>query len=111
MPYVILKDSRCNIIVLNVQAPCKDKSGDVKDSCYEELGDVCDKFSRYEMKILLGGFNANVGREDICKSTIGLEISHEIRNDSGVRIVNFATSKNLVVKSTMFPHRNIHKHT
>ena len=32
-------------------------------------------------------------------------------NDNGVRIVNFATSKNLVVKSTMFPHRNIHKCT
>jgi len=29
----------------------------------------------------------------------------------GVRLVNFATSKNLVVKSTMFPHRNIHKYT
>jgi hypothetical protein len=31
--------------------------------------------------------------------------------DSGVRIVNFDTSKNLVVKNTMFPHRKIHKHT
>ena len=28
-----------------------------------------------------------------------------------VRLVNFAISKNLVVKSTMFPHRNIHKYT
>jgi hypothetical protein len=36
---------------------------------------------------------------------------HEISNDSGVRIVNFATSKNLVIKSIMFPHRKIHKHT
>jgi hypothetical protein len=26
-------------------------------------------------------------------------------------MVNFATSKNLVVKSTMFPHQNIHKYT
>jgi hypothetical protein len=25
--------------------------------------------------------------------------------------VNIATSKNLVVKSTMFPHRDIHKYT
>jgi hypothetical protein len=25
-------------------------------------------------------------------------------NDNGVRAVNFATSKNLTVKSTMFPH-------
>jgi hypothetical protein len=27
------------------------------------------------------------------------------------RIMNFATSKDLVVKGTMFPHRNIHKYT
>jgi hypothetical protein len=27
------------------------------------------------------------------------------------RIMNFATSKNLVVKSTVFPHRNVHKYT
>jgi hypothetical protein len=30
-------------------------------------------------------------------------------NDNGVRVVNFATSKNLIVKSTMFPYCNIHK--
>jgi hypothetical protein len=29
----------------------------------------------------------------------------------GVTSVNFATSKNLRVKSTMFPHSNIHKYT
>jgi hypothetical protein len=64
------------------------------------------------MKILLGDFNAKVGRENIFKSTIGNESSYEIsNNDNGVRVVNFATSKNLVVKSTMFPNRNIHKYT
>jgi hypothetical protein len=52
-----------------------------------------------------------VGREDIFKPTIGNESSHEITNDNGVRVVNFATSKNLVVKSTMFSHRSIHKYT
>jgi hypothetical protein len=36
---------------------------------------------------------------------------NEISNDNGVRVVNFATSKNLTVKSTIFPHRNIHKNT
>ena len=63
------------------------------------------------MKILLGDFNAKVGRENIFKPTIGNESLHQDSNDNGVRIVNFATSKNLVVKSTMFPHRNIHKYT
>jgi hypothetical protein len=65
------------------------------------------------MNILLGDFNAKVlvGREDIFKPTIGNECLHEINNDNAVRVVNFATSKNLIVKSTMFPHYNIHKFT
>jgi hypothetical protein len=37
------------------------------------------------MKILLGDFSANVGREDIFKLTIGNESLHEIINDNGVR--------------------------
>ena len=44
-----------------------------------------------------------MGRENIFKSTIGNESLHQDSNDNGVRIVNFATSKILVLKSTMFP--------
>jgi hypothetical protein len=60
------------------------------------------------MNILLGHFNAKVGREDIFKPTIGNESLHAISSDNGIRIVNFTTSKNLIAKSTMFPHHNIH---
>jgi hypothetical protein len=63
------------------------------------------------MKILLGDFNAKVGREDIFKPTIGNESLQEISNDNGVRLVIFDTSKNLRVKSTMFAHRYIYKYT
>ena len=63
------------------------------------------------MKTLLGDFNAKVGRENIFNPTIGNDSLHQDSNDNGVRIVNLATSKSLVVKSTMFPHRDIHKHT
>jgi hypothetical protein len=59
----------------------------------------------------LGDFNAKVGREDIFKPTIGNESSHKISNDNEIIVANFATSKNLVVKSTMFPHHSIHKYT
>ena len=63
------------------------------------------------MKIILGDFIAKVGRENIIKPTIENESLHQESNDNGVRIVNFDASKNLVVKSTMFPHGNIHKYT
>jgi hypothetical protein len=57
--------------------------------------------------MLLGDFNAKVGREDIFKPTIGKESINEISNNNGIRVVNFATSKNIMVRSTMFPNRNI----
>ena len=50
--------------------------------------------------------------EGYFQATFGDESSlHQDGNDNGVRTVNFATSKNLVVKSMMFPHRNIRKYT
>jgi exonuclease III len=106
MSDTILRGRLCHIIVLNVNVPTKDKTDDVKDSFYEELERVFDKFPKYHLKILLGDFNAKVGREDIFKPTIVNESLHEISSDNGVRLVNFATSKNLRVKGTMFSHRN-----
>jgi len=55
------------------------------------------------MTIVLGDFNAKVGKENIFKLTVWNESPHRDSNDNWVGIVNFATSKNLVVKSTMFP--------
>jgi len=52
-----------------------------------------------------------VGSENIFKLTIGNDSLHQVSNDNGTRIVKFATSKHLVVKSMMFLHRNIHKYT
>jgi hypothetical protein len=89
--HIILTGHWCNIIVLNVYAPCEDESDDVKERFYEEIARVFDQFPRYNMKILLGNFDAKVGREDTFKPTIGNESSHEISNDNGIRVVNFAT--------------------
>jgi hypothetical protein len=43
------------------------------------------------MKMLMGGFNANVGREDIFETIIGNESLHEANNDNGVRVIHVAT--------------------
>jgi hypothetical protein len=89
MSYIILRGRWCHIIVLKIHASSEDKNYDVKDSSYEELKTVFHKFPKYNMKILLGDFNAKVGREDISKSTTGNESLHEINNDNGARVVNF----------------------
>jgi endonuclease/exonuclease/phosphatase family metal-dependent hydrolase len=109
MPYIILRGHWCDNLVLNVHVPTENKIDDMKDSFYEEIECVFDKFPKYCMDILLGDLNAKLGMESILKPTIGNESLQKISNDNGVRVVKFAASKNLIVKSTMFPHRNIHK--
>jgi hypothetical protein len=51
------------------------------------------------MKIVLGDFNAKLGREDIFKLTNENVSVCQNSSDNCVGVVNFATSKNLVVKS------------
>jgi hypothetical protein len=55
--YIRLTGCWCDII-LNVHAPTEDKIDDMKDSFYDELERVFDKFPKHRMKILLGEFNA-----------------------------------------------------
>ena len=83
----------CNIIVLNVHAPSKEKRCDYKDSFDEELEQGFDHFPKYNMTILLEDFNAKVGRENIFQSTVGNESLHHDNNDNGVRIVNLPHQK------------------
>jgi hypothetical protein len=44
MSYIILRGRWCHIIVLNVHTSSEDKIDDVKDSFYEELKHVINKF-------------------------------------------------------------------
>ncbi|PSN55555.1 hypothetical protein C0J52_12130 [Blattella germanica] len=109
--YIILKGKRHDFIIVNVYGPTEASDDTIKDEFYEELECVFDRLSRYHMKIVLGDFNAKVGREDIFRPTIGKFSLHEDSNDNGVRLVTFATSKNLIVRSTTFQHKDIHKYT
>jgi exonuclease III len=109
MLHIILRGCWCDVIVLNVHAPTEYKIDDVKGRFYEELEHVFHIYPECHMKILLGDFNVKVSKEDILEQRIGNESVHEISNNNGVRIINFATSKS--VKSTTFPYHNIDKFT
>jgi len=76
LSYIVMRGCWRNIVV-NVHAPSEKKSDESKDH-----------FLKYHMKMLLGDFNAKVGKENIFKPTIGQESLHQDSNDKGVRLVN-----------------------
>lgn len=100
-----------NISVINVHAPTEEKTSEVKESFYEELDRAYSQCPSHDLKIVLGDFNAKLGREPIYSRCIGFHSLHGNTNDNGTRLVDFATEKNLVVGSTRFARRDIHKAT
>ena len=98
-----------NYSLFSIHAPTEDKGMDEKEAFYDVLEREYRKCPRQDIKILLGDFNAQVGQEQYLRPTIGKNSLHKESNDNGIRLVDFATSNGLVVGSTMFPHKNIHK--
>ena len=82
-----------NLRLINVHAPTEE----VYDSCPSN-----------DIKIVLGDWNAEVGREEIYQGLIGKHSMHLHKNNNGQRVVDFAAAKNMVVSSTCFPHKDIY---
>jgi hypothetical protein len=49
-----------------------------------------------------------VGFEDQDRSTVGNCGLYEESNDNGLRLIGLASALNVVIGSTMFPHKKIH---
>jgi hypothetical protein len=56
--------------------------------------------------------NAKVGK-DLMIPNVGKFGVHDVSNDNGTRLADFSVTRNLVISSTMFPHKkkkNTRKH-
>ena len=63
---------------------------------------------RNDIKIVLGNFNVQMGKEAVRFPTIS---NCSLTNDNGSRLIQFAVSRNMIIGSTLHPHKNIHKIT
>ncbi|KAL4125993.1 hypothetical protein QTP88_010225 [Uroleucon formosanum] len=98
-----------DIVFINVHAPTEDKSQQEKEDFYTEIELLLEGISNSKIKIVLGDINAKIGKERSFRQTIGTHGLHDMANDNGTKLVDLAIGKGLRVKSTMFPHKNIHK--
>ncbi|PNF26081.1 hypothetical protein B7P43_G06398 [Cryptotermes secundus] len=106
-----IKGKFFNYSLICAHAPTEDKSDEEKDSFYDELDEIYGKCPKRDCKIIIGDMNAKVGNEDIYRSVIGKHSLHNKSNDNGIRLMNFASSRNMVIGSKMFNHKDIHKRT
>jgi hypothetical protein len=94
----------CDIIVLNVHAPIEDKSEKKKRkrTFYEEL-------SRSTTWLFVRIFHSEGRARRYFRSRATIYIKLKLIME--IESTNVATSKNLILKSAIFPYRDIHKYT
>ena len=61
--------------------------------------------------MVLGDFNAKVGKEESNYRYAGRSGLHEKCNGNGYKLVQFAAATDMIIVGTMFTHKNIHKVT
>ena len=98
-----------NITLICVHTPTEETEVEVKDRFYEELENVYDGAAGQDVKMLLGDMIAKIGREKMYKPVTGQESIHKESNNNGESLIDFAVSRNMIVSSTYFPHKRIHK--
>ena len=106
--YIRMKGRFFNTSFVCTHAPHNARSDEDKEVFYETLTSTYDKIPKHDVKVILGDFNSQVGKEEVYGSTIGKYSIHNDSNDNGIRLIDFATSKNLIIRSTFFPHKRHH---
>ena len=94
---------------VSVYSPTLDSSDDVKDRFYDTLYSALRRISQDDKIILLGDFNARVGRNhDIWHGVIG---HHGVgnMNSSGLRLLSLWSELGLAITNTFFNIRDMHK--
>jgi len=87
------------------------KTEEKKEEIYNLLEQNINEIATSDIKIILGDFNAKVGKENLYKPTPGNESLHNETNNDGIKMIQFAIIEGFNVKSTTFPHKDIHKET
>lgn len=104
-----LNTKKFKVTILNVHAPTETKEDEIKDAFYTEIEQVLNSIPSTDVKVILGDFNAQIGKEHCFRSVTGIHSLHDLSNDNGCRVASFAMANGLVIKSTQFQRNDIYK--
>ena len=107
---VVLKLDRGSVGLIQVYAPHQGRPLEEKLDFYEQLQVVYDGLN-VENKILMGDFNAHVGRVREGVETVIGAFGVGERNPEGERLLDFAVENGLSIMNTFYKHRESHKWT
>lgn len=100
-----------NYSIINVYATHNERPEEEKDTFYHQLERAHASCPRHDVKVVIGDFNAQAGREEVFRPAIGRFSLHSETNENRLRMINFAAANDMVISSTCSNHKNMHKAT
>jgi len=89
-------------------APTEDKEDGIKEQFCVELQKTQDGVPKHDVTIILGDLNAKLWNKKLFSQVVGL---HDISNENGEMVANYAISSDMFLISTNFQHKKIHTGT
>ena len=83
----------------------------IKDEFYDQLSQECEKVRKYDILLLLGNFNAQIGKENFIATVAGKYTLHEATSENGKRMGKLPVRHNMIIKNACFEHKRIPKGT
>ena len=94
--------------LINMYAPTEDKEEEIKEQFYKELQRTQDRVPKHGVVIVMGDMNTKPGKEKVFSQVIGRHTLHNISNENGEMVANYAVSNGMFLISTNFQHTKIH---
>ncbi|KAI5715793.1 hypothetical protein M8J77_022481 [Diaphorina citri] len=93
--------------IVNFHAPTNEtnkKDPESVDKLWEKLEETIDKVPKHHSIILIGDFNAQIGKEKKNQKVVGDYPAHRRTNRNGERLIEVCRNCDLKLKSTSFKH-------
>jgi exonuclease III len=97
-----------NTTLICINAPTEEEEDTEKNSFYDKLDHVYQKAPTHDIKIIMGDMNVKVGK-DMRAHNVGRYSLHEVSNDNGTRLIDFAISRNMVINIVRYLIRTFTK--
>jgi endonuclease/exonuclease/phosphatase family metal-dependent hydrolase len=106
-----LKGRFRNLSFISAYAPTEETDNDEKTEFYDRLDKECSNVPKYDILVLLGDFNAKVGKDDFLRHVAGKHSLHNETSENRKLLSQLAEGNRLTNKSICFENKNIHKGT
>ena len=102
---------QAKLSVVVCYAPTNVTEVETKEEFYHTLQAAVNNIPKHDSMCVLGDLNAIIGNdESYCPQTLGRH-GMGVRKENGTMLINFAMANDLVIGGSIFPHRDVHKHS